>query len=75
MITVNIKKAKNIAHPLRRNKRDAEYKTIDGGSEFAVLNDAGQAKRDSIKAADDALQVEIDNAKTVEDLNAAMAKL
>ena len=75
MITVNIEKARNIAHPLRREKRDALYIPIDRGSPHAVLNAEGESLRAAVKAEDDAIQIEIEGAKTVEDLTAVMAKL
>ena len=61
MITINMDKAKVIAHVKRRRKRDADYLTVDGGTMYATLNPIGQGKRDAIKVKDDKLQLDIDS--------------
>lgn len=62
MITINMDKAKGIAHTKRRWKRDTDYATIDGGSMYVTLSPVGQGKRDTIKTKDDKLQIDIDAA-------------
>lgn len=72
MITVNMNKAKVIAHGKRRIKRDTDYLVIDGGSMYATLNAAGKSKRAAIKTKDDKLQLDIDTATNASDLKQLM---
>ncbi len=62
MININLPKAKTISHELRRRKRNAGYSPIDGGSMYAQLSVAGETQRQTIKLADDQMQLDIDAA-------------
>jgi len=72
MITINITKAKNIAHDARRTARSAEFATLDIKatipSEAVVVEAARQAVRDKYAT----MQTAIDSATTTDQLKAAM---
>ena len=72
MITINVDKAKNIAHDIRRAKRAEEFAPLDIKatipSEAAAAESARQVVRD--KYAD--MQTEIDSASTPEEIKAAL---
>ena len=72
MITINIDKAKDIAHDKRRQARSAEFAPLDIKvtipSEATTAETARQAVRDKYTA----MQSEIDAASTVEEIKAAM---
>ena len=72
MITINVDKAKNIAHDIRRLKRAEEFAPLDIKatipSEAAAAESARQVVRD--KYAD--MQTEIDSASTPEEIKAAL---
>ena len=73
MIKINLDKAKEVvSHPKRREKRSEEFKKVDGDNIYSVLSDSGEAKRKDIKANDDLLQAEIDNASSIEELTIVM---
>jgi hypothetical protein len=72
MITINVDKAKNIAHDIRRSKRAEEFAPLDIKatipSEATAAESARQVVRD--KYAD--MQTEIDSASTPEEIKAAL---
>lgn len=72
MITINVDKAKNIAHDIRRSKRAEEFAPLDIKatipSEAAAAESARQVVRD--KYAD--MQTEIDSASTPEEIKTAL---
>jgi hypothetical protein len=72
MITINVDKAKNIAHDIRRSKRAEEFAPLDIKatipSQAAAAESARQVVRD--KYAD--MQTEIDSASTPEEIKAAL---
>ena len=75
MIVINIDKAKNIAHDLRRSKREEEFAPHDAvimkqipGNSAAEAEAARQAIRDRYAA----MQVEIDAASTPEEIKVAL---
>ena len=72
MININIDKAKNIAHDIRRGKRAEEFAPLDIKatipSQAAAAESARQVVRD--KYAD--MQTEIDSASTPEEIKAAL---
>jgi hypothetical protein len=75
MITINIDKAKDIAHNLRRIKREEEFAPHDAvimkqipGNSAAEAEAARQAIRDRYAA----MQVEIDTASTPEEIKVAL---
>lgn len=71
MITINMDKAKNIAHDIRREKRAEEFKPYDEiimkqipGSNTAEV----EAARQEIRNKYDVIQQNIDTAETPEEL-------
>lgn len=71
MISVNINKAKGIAHDIRRNARAEEFKPLDEiimkqipGSDVQAV----EAERQSVRDKYSEMQVAIDNASTVEQI-------
>lgn len=75
MIVINIDKAKNIAHDLRRIKREEEFAPYDAvimkqipGNNAAEAEAARQAIRDKYAA----MQTEIDAASTPEEIKIAL---
>jgi len=75
MITININKAKVIAHDIRRAARAEEFKPLDEvimkqipGTDVAVIEAERQAIRDKYKA----MQDKIDSSKTVEKIKTAL---
>jgi hypothetical protein len=72
MITINIDKAKTIAHDKRREARSAEFAPLDIKatipSEAASAETARQVVRDKYAA----MQVAIDTSSTTDEIKAAM---
>lgn len=75
MIVVNIDKAKNIAHDMRRSARAEEFKPLDEvimkqipGVDVQQVEIARQAIRDKYAV----VQAEIDAASTPEEIKAAL---
>jgi hypothetical protein len=72
VITINIDKAKTIAHDKRREARSAEFAPLDIKatipSEATVAETARQVVRDKYAA----MQAAIDSASTVDEIKAAM---
>ena len=75
MITINMNKAKAIAHDIRREKRAEEFKPYDEiiakqipGKDAAEAEAARQAIREKYTA----IQAAIDEASTPEDIKAAV---
>lgn len=75
MIVINIDKAKNIAHDLRRSKREEEFAPYDAvimkqipGNSAAEAEAARQAIRNKYAA----MQVEINAASTPEEIKIAL---
>jgi hypothetical protein len=78
MIIVNIDKAKAIGHEIRRKKREEEFAPLDTvimkqipGKDAQAAEAARQAIRDKYAA----IQLNIDEAQTVEELTAEVAAL
>ena len=74
MITININKAKIIAHDVRRAARSAEFAPLDIKvtipSEAAAAETARQDVRDKYAA----MQIQIDAASTIDEIKTAMPK-
>jgi hypothetical protein len=75
MITINLNKAKDIAHDIRRTKREEEFAPLDAvimkqipGNSAAEAEAARQAIRDKYAA----MQVEINAASTPEEIKTAL---
>jgi hypothetical protein len=75
MITINIDKAKSIAHEARRAARDAEFAPHDDAIAKRIPGAAEQeseTQRQSIRSKYAAMQEAIDAAATVDEIKAAM---
>ena len=72
MITVNIIKAKGIAHDLRRSARSAEFAPLDVKATIPSEAAAAEEARAAIRTKYDDMQVAINAAATVDALKAAM---
>lgn len=75
MITINIDKAKGIAHDMRRAARSEEFKPLDAviaaqipGNDLVAADAARQAIRDKYAV----MQEQIDAASTVDEIKAAL---
>ena len=68
MIQVDINKAKNIAHDIRRELRAKEFQPLDVQATIPSMAKAAEAERAKIRAKYEAIQAEIDSAEEVEAL-------
>jgi hypothetical protein len=72
VITINIAKAKVIAHDKRRDARSAEFSPLDIKATIPSEATAAEAARAVIRAKYATMQAKIDAASTVEEIKAAM---
>jgi hypothetical protein len=75
VITINITKAKNIAHDARRTTRSAEFAPLDIKATIPSEATAAEAARQVIRDKYAAMQTAIDAASTVEELKALTAQI
>lgn len=74
MITININKAKNIAHEARRAARAEEFAPLDVKATIPSEAVAAEAARQAVRDKYAAMQTAIDAASTPEQIKAAMPK-
>lgn len=74
MIKVNLDKAKNIAHDVRRAKRAELFAPLDVEATIPAKATQAEAARQAIRDADNEKQVAIDNATSAEELSVLLAK-
>ncbi len=72
MITINIDKAKAIAHDKRREARSAEFAPLDIKATIPSEATAAEAARQAVRDKYAAMQTAIDSASTVDEIKAAM---
>jgi len=72
MITINITKAKTIAHDKRREARSAEFAPLDIKATIPFEATAAEAARQVVRDKYAAMQTAIDTASTVDEIKAAM---
>jgi hypothetical protein len=72
MITINITKAKNIAHNARRTARSAEFAPLDIKATIPSETTAAEAARQAVRDKYASMQTAIDSASTVDAIKAAM---
>jgi hypothetical protein len=72
MITINITKAKSIAHDKRREARAFEFAPLDIKATIPAEAAAAEAARQAIRDKYAAMQAQIDAASTVNEIKAAM---
>ena len=75
MIQVNLDKAKEITHEKRRDKRADLFKQLDIEATIPVLAEEAEAKRQIIRDEFEAIQTEIDNAETIDQLKEIITQL
>lgn len=73
MITVNIGKAKDIAHNARRAARSVEFAPLDIRTTIPSEAIAAEAARQVIRDKFTAMQIAIDAASTVDEIKQALA--
>jgi hypothetical protein len=71
-ITINITKAKNIAHDARRTARSAEFAPLDIKATIPSEAVAAEAARQVVRDKYATMQTAIDSATTTDQLKAAM---
>ena len=72
MITINIDKAKTIAHSARRNARSAEFAPLDIKATIPSEATAAEAARQIVRDKYAAMQTAIDAATTTAEIKASM---
>jgi hypothetical protein len=72
MITINVAKAKNIAHDARRTARSAEFAPLDIKVTIPSEAVAAEAARALIRTKYETMQTAIDAATTTEQIKAVM---
>lgn len=68
MIKVNVDVAKAISHEKRRAARAEEFKPLDLQATIPMFAEAAEAERQVVREKYDAIQAEVDAAKTAEEL-------
>jgi hypothetical protein len=72
MITINITKAKDIAHDKRREARTSEFAPLDIKATIPSEATAAETARQAVRDKYAAMQVAIDSATTTEQIKAVM---
>lgn len=72
MITINIDKAKAIAHDVRRAARAEEFKPLDVQATIPSQAAAAETAREAVRVKYAEMQVAIDAAVAVDEIKAAM---
>ena len=72
MITINIDKAKTIAHDKRREARSAEFAPLDIKATIPSEATAAESARAAVRAKYATMQTAIDAATTPDEIKAAM---
>jgi hypothetical protein len=71
-ITINITKAKNIAHDARRTARSVEFAPLDIKATIPSEATAAEAARQAVRDKYTSMQTAIESASTVDEIKAAM---
>lgn len=75
MIQVDILKAKAISHNKRRNKRTDMLKQLDIEATIPTMAEQAEIQRQAIRDQFAAIQTEIDNAETIDQLKGIITQL
>ena len=75
MITVNIEKAKLIAHDKRREARAEEFKQLDIQATIPAMAAQAEAERQVLRDKYAEMQTEIDAASTVDEIKVVITSL
>ena len=73
MITINIDKAKAIAHDIRRDARAEEFKPLDVKATIPAEAASAEAARQAVRDKHAQIQADIDAATTVDELKTVIA--
>lgn len=73
MITINVDKAKNIAHEVRRAKRSEEFAPLDIKATIPSEAAAAEEARAAVRAKYAAIQSDIDSATDLDTLKQVMS--
>lgn len=72
MITINLNKAKDIAHDIRRTKRSEEFAPLDVQATIPSQASAAESARQAIRDKYAAMQTQINSASTPEEIKTAL---
>ena len=72
MITINLDKAKNIAHDIRRSKRAEEFAPLDIKATIPSQASAAESARQVVRDKYAAMQTQINSASTPEEIKTAL---
>lgn len=75
MIKINVDKAKEICHDVRRVKRTAEFAPLDVEATIPMFAEAAEASRQVIRDKYDAYQIDIDVAVDEVELKAILESM
>lgn len=75
MIKVNLNKAKQIGHDMRRAARSEEFKPLDIKANIPSEAEAAEAERQTIREKYAVMQQQIDAAKTPDEIKSALGIL
>lgn len=75
MININLDKAKDISHDKRRNKRTDMLKQLDIEATIPTMAEQAEIQRQAIRDQFAAIQTEIDNAETIDQLKVIITQL
>ncbi|WP_407507356.1 hypothetical protein [Acinetobacter baumannii] len=75
MITVNIEKAKSIAHDKRREARAEEFKQLDIQATIPAMAAQAEQKRQEVRDKYAVMQTEIDAASTADEIKVVITPL
>jgi hypothetical protein len=75
MITINIDKAKNIAHDIRRAEREVEFTPLDKKAIIPMYAAEAEAARQEVRDKYAAIQVQIDEAANMDTLHGIVSTL
>ncbi len=72
MIVINLDKAKEIGHDIRRAERSKEFAPLDAQAAIYSQAEQAEAARQAIREKYAAIQQEIDQAQTPDDIKASL---
>jgi hypothetical protein len=72
MINVNVNKAKDIAHDIRRSKRSEEFAPLDIQATIPSQASAAESARQVVRDKYAAMQTQINSASTPEEIKTAL---
>ena len=75
MIVINLDKAKNIAHDIRRNKRAEEFAPLDVKATIPSEATAAEAARQVIREKYAQVQADINSATTPDEIKAVLENM